>query len=56
MLYYDCLTTSIAMYCRTPLRCAINKIVVFLSLCALLQLFVDILYFYLRLIDHYKTC
>ena len=34
MLYYDCLTTSIAMYCRTPLRCAINKIVVFfITLC-----------------------
>ena len=47
MLYYDCLITSITMYCRTPFWCAINKIVVFHHFCALLQLCVDILYFYL---------
>ena len=48
MLYYDCLTTSIAMECRTPFWYAINKIVVFFyHFCALFQLCVDILYFYL---------
>ena len=47
MLYYDCLTTSIAMYYRTPFWCATNKIVVFYHFCALLQLCVDILFFYL---------
>ena len=47
MLYYDCSTTSIVMYCRTPFWCATNKIVVFHHFCALLQLCVDILYFYL---------